>query len=61
MLRANLRLCTATHAATDKGGIMTGNLTNGTCSDQRVDHAVLLVGCKLNGVRCRMRVCVFLV
>eukprot|EP01043_Picozoa_sp_COSAG02_P063832 COSAG02_NODE_9156_length_2306_cov_9.172179_2_plen_119_part_00 len=32
---------------------MTGNLTNGTCSDQRVDHAVLLVGCKFIGARCR--------
>ena len=35
-----------------KGGIMTGNLTNGTCSDQHVDHAVLLVGCKPTHARC---------
>ena len=36
---------------------MTGNLTNGTCSDQRVDHAVLLVGCKDIGALSHMCVC----
>ena len=46
--------------STDKGGIMTGNLTNGTCSDQRVDHAVLLVGCKFVGTRYFTRISDFI-